>query len=130
MSVLGCTTVFHDVVSLGSVIFSYVCLTVNFSFVGIKWRRFLIIKLPFSFKTFYERGRSFQAITDPILFQVFFSSVLILTVSPDFKVVSRFWVSRLIAVSVVEGLGYGLTECRLVRIGQLNNLELVTVHFR
>ena len=90
----------------------------------------IIIKLLFSFKTLYERGRSFQAITDPILSQVFFSSVLILTVSPDFKVVSRFWVSRLIAVSVVEGLGYGLTDCRLVRIGQLNNLELVTVHFR
>ena len=90
----------------------------------------IIIKLLFSFKTLYERGRSFQVITDPILSQVFFSSVLILTVSPDFKVVSRFWVSRLIAVSVVEGLGYGLKDCRLVRIGQLNNLELVTVHFR
>ena len=94
----------------------------NFSFVGIKWRRFLIIKLPFSFRPLYERGRSFGAITDHFLSQVFSSSVLILTVSPGFKVDRRFWVCGSIAVLVVEGLGCGLAEGRLVRIGQLNNL--------
>ena len=89
----------------------------NSSFVGIKWRRFLIIKLPFSFRTLYERGRSFGAIADPFLSQVFSSSVLILTISPGFKVDRRFWVSGSIAVLVVEGLSYGLTKGRLVRIG-------------
>ena len=51
------------------------------------------------------------------LSQVFSSSVLILSVSPGFKVDRRFWVSGSIAVLVVEGLGCGLTEGRLVRIG-------------
>ena len=66
-------------------------------FVGIKLRRFLIIKSPFSFKTLYERQRSFGAITDPLLSQVFFLSFLILTVSPGCKVNSWFWVSGSIA---------------------------------
>ena len=90
----------------------------NFSFVGIKWRQFLIIKLPFSLRTLYERGRSFGAITDPFLFQVFSSSVVILMVSPGFKVYRPFWV----VVLVVEGLGCGLAEGGLVRIRRLNNL--------
>ena len=94
----------------------------NLSFVGIKWRRFLIIKLPFSFKTLYERGLSFGAITDPFLSQVFSSSVLILTVSPDFKIDRGVWVSGSIAVLVVESLGCGLIEGGLVRIWRLNNL--------
>ena len=93
----------------------------NFPFVGIKWRWFLIIKLPFSFKTLYERGRSFGAITDPFLSQVFSSSVLILA-SPDFKVDRQFWVSGSIAVFVVGDLGCGLTEGRLARIGRLSNV--------
>ena len=38
-------------------------------------------------------------------------------VLPDFKVGSRFWVSGSLAVLVVEGLGCGLTEGRLVQIG-------------
>ena len=103
MSVFVCKKVFSDVVSLGSMI-----LALNFSFVGIKWRGFLIIKLPFSFKTLYKQGRSFGAITDPFLSQVFSLSTLILTVFPDFKVDRRFWVSGSIAVVVVEGLGCGL----------------------
>ena len=75
----------------------------NFSFVGIKWPRFLIIKLPLSFKTLYERRRSFGAITDPFLPQFFSSSVLILTVSPGFKVDRRFWVYGSIGVLMVKG---------------------------
>ena len=94
----------------------------NFPFIEIKWQRILIIKLPFSFKTLYEQGWSFGAITDPFLSQVFSSSVLILTVYPSFKVDRRFWVSGSIAVLVVEGLGCGLTECILMWFGQLNNL--------
>ena len=66
----------------------------------------------------YERGRSFEAITDSILSQVFSSSVLILTVSPYFKVGSRFWVSGSIPVSAAEVLGCGLTEGTSVRIGR------------
>ena len=89
----------------------------NFSFVGIKWRWFLIIKLPFSFKTLHDRGQSFGAITVPFLPQVFSLPVLILTVSPGFKFDRQFWVSGSIAVLVVEGLGYGLPESRFVRIG-------------
>ena len=73
------------------------------------------------FKIIYEWGQSFWAITDPFLYQVFFLSVLILMVLPDFKVGSRFWVSGSLAVLVVEGLGCGLTEGRLVQIGWLNN---------
>ena len=94
----------------------------HFSFVRIKWGRFLIIKLPFSFKTLYERRRWFGAITDPFLSQVFSSSALVLTVTPSFKVDTRFWVSSLIAVLEVEDLGCGLTEGKLVRIGRLKNL--------
>ena len=86
----------------------------NFSFVAIKWRRFLIIKLPFSFKTLHERGTSFGAISDPFLTQVFSSSVLIVTVSPGFKVDRYFWVSGSIAFLVVEGLSCGLREGRLL----------------
>ena len=70
----------------------------------------------------YKWGRPLWAIIDPFLSQVFSSSVLILTVYPDFKVGSRFWVSGSWAVLVVEGLSCGLTEGRLVRIGRLNNL--------
>ena len=91
-------------------------------FVGIKWRRFLMIELTFLFKMLYERGPSFEAINHPLLSQVFSLLVLILTVSPGFKVCSRFWVSGSIAVSVVEGLGCGFTEGALVRIGRSNNL--------
>ena len=94
----------------------------SFSFVRIKLRRFLIIKLPFSFKTLYERGRSFGAIIDPFLPQVFSSSVLIFTVSPSFKVGRRFWVFDSIAVLVVEDLGCDFTEGKLVRMERLNNL--------
>ena len=94
----------------------------NFSFVGIKWRQFLIIKLPFSFRTLYERGRSFGAITDPFLSQAYASSVLILTVSPGFQVDRRFWLSGSIPALVVKDIGCGLAEVRLVRIGRLNNL--------
>ena len=72
----------------------------DFSFVGIKLRQFVIIKLPFLFKTLYERGRLFGVITDPFLSQVFSSSVPILTVSLGFKVNRRFWVSASIAVLV------------------------------
>ena len=39
----------------------------NFSFIGIKCWRFLLVKLPFSFRTLYERGRSFGAITELFL---------------------------------------------------------------
>ena len=81
----------------------------------------LIIKLPL-FQTLYEGGRSSGAITDPFLSQVFSSSVLIPTASPGFKVDRGFWVSGSIAVLVVEGLGCGLAEGRLVRIRRLNNL--------
>ena len=91
----------------------------NFSFVGIKWRRFLIIKLTFSFKTLHEQKRSFRAMTDPFLSQVFSSSVLILTV----LIVRQLWVSGLIAVLMVEGVGCGLTKGRLVQIERLNNLR-------
>ena len=56
----------------------------------------------------YKRGQSFGAITDPFLCHVFSLPVLILTVSPGFKVDRRFWVSGSIAVVVVEGLGCGL----------------------
>ena len=96
----------------------------NSSFVGIKWQRFLIIKLPFSFKTLYKKVRSFGTITDPVLSQVFSSSVLILTVFPGFKNDRRFLVSGSIAVLVVErlGCGLGLAKGRLMRIGRLNNL--------
>ena len=65
----------------------------------------------------HERGPSFGLITDPSLSQVFSLLVLILTVFPGFKVDRRFWVSGSIAVLVVEGLSYGLTKGRLVRIG-------------
>ena len=58
----------------------------NFLFVGLKWCQFLIIKLPFSFKMLHEQQRSFGAITDPFLSQVFSLSVFILMVSPGFKV--------------------------------------------
>ena len=51
------------------------------------------------------------------LSQVFSLLALILTVSPGFKVSSQFWVSGLIAVLMVEGLGRSLTEGILVRIG-------------
>ena len=68
------------------------------------------------------RGRSFWAITDPLLSQVFSSSVPIPTVSPGFNVDRRFWDSGSVAVLVVEGLNCGLTEGRLVRIGRWNNL--------
>ena len=51
MSVLSGTIVFRNIVSLGFLIYSWSCLTINFSFVGIIWWRFLIIKLSFSFKT-------------------------------------------------------------------------------
>ena len=94
----------------------------SFLFVGIKWWGFLIIKLPLSFKTLYERGRSFGAITDPFLSQAFSSSVLILTVFPGFKIDRRFYVSGSIAVLVVESLGRGLAEDRLVQIGWLKKL--------
>ena len=62
--------------------------------------------------------------TDPFLFQVFCSLVLILIVCSGFKVDSRFWVSGSITALVVEDLG---RDCRLTgsilgRIGQLNNL--------
>ena len=60
--------------------------------------------------------------TDPFLSQVFSLSVLILTVSPSFKVDSQFWVSGSITALVVEDLGCSLTESILGRIGQLNNL--------
>ena len=63
-----------------------------------------------------------KAITDSFLSQIFSSSVLTLAVSPDFKVVSRLWVSGSIAVLVVESLGCCLTEGTLARIGRLNNL--------
>ena len=43
-------------------------------------------------------------------------------VSPGFKVDRRFWVSGSVAVLVVEVLGCGLAEVRLVRIERLNNL--------
>ena len=119
--VLPSTAVFRDFYSLGSMILSWSCLTMNFSFVGIKWRRFLIIKLPFSFKTLYERGWSFGEITHSFLSQVFSLSVLILTVSPGFKVDRRFWVSGSIAALVI-GLGCALIEGRLMRIGRLNTL--------
>ena len=36
ISVLACTTFFRDVVSLGSMILQQSCLTMNFSFIGIK----------------------------------------------------------------------------------------------
>ena len=103
-SVLGGTTFFRDF------------------FLWIKWQRFVIIKLPFLFKTLYKRPRSFREITDPFLPQVFSALVLILTVPPEFKVGSRFWVSGSIDVLVVKGLCCGITGCRLVRIGRLNNL--------
>ena len=48
--------------------------------------------------------------TDPFLSQVFSLSVLILTVSPSFKVDSQFWVSGSITALVVEDLGCSLTE--------------------
>ena len=70
----------------------------------------------------YEQQQSFVAITDPFLSQVFSLSVFILMVSPGFKIDRWFWVSGSIAVLVVEGLGCGLAEGRLVRIGRLNNL--------
>ena len=97
----------------------------NSSFVGIKWQRFLIIKLLFSFKTLYKKVRSFGTITDPLLSQVFSSSVLILTVFPGFKNDRRFLVSGSIAVLVVErlGCGLGLAKGRLMRAGRLNNLR-------
>ena len=69
----------------------------------------------------YEQGRSFGAVTNPFLSQVFSLSVFILMVSPSFKVDRWFWVSGSIAVLVVEGLGCGLAEGRLVQIGWLNN---------
>ena len=78
--------------------------------------------LPNSFKKLYERGRSFRAITDPFLSQVFSFSLSTLTVSPDFKVGGRFWVSSSFGILVAEGLGCGLTEGRLVQTGRLNNL--------
>ena len=90
----------------------------NFSFVGIKRRLFLIIKLPFSFRTLYQRGRSFGVITDPFVSQVFSSLGLILTVSPGFKVDRQFWVPGSITVLMVERLHRGLAEdCGFVRLG-------------
>ena len=83
----------------------------NFLFVGIKWRQFLIIKLPFSFRMLYKQGWSFGAITDPFLSQVLSLSVLILTVSPVLRV------SGSIAILAVEDLVCGLAEGRLVQIG-------------
>ena len=58
----------------------------NFLFAAIKWQRFLIIKLPFSYKMLYKQGLSFRAITGPFLSHVFSLSALILTVSTDFEV--------------------------------------------
>ena len=69
----------------------------------------------------HEQQRSFGAITDPFLSQVFSLLVFILMASPGFKVDRWFWVSGSIAVLVVEGLGCGLAEGRLVQIGWLNN---------
>ena len=56
-----------------------------------KWWQFVIIKLPFSFKTLYVWGQSFGAITDPFLSHVFSLLVLILPASPGFKVDTWFW---------------------------------------
>ena len=70
----------------------------------------------------YEWGQSCGAITDPFLSQIFSLLILILMVSPGFKVDRQFWVSGSIAIVVVEGLGCGLAEGKLVWIGWLNNL--------
>ena len=94
----------------------------SFSFFGIKWWQFLIIKLLFLFETLYEQGQSFGAITDLFLSQIFSLSVLILMVSLGFKIDRQFCVSGSIALLVVEGLGCGLAEVRLVQIGRLNNV--------
>ena len=84
MLVLGGTTFFRDGITPSFMIFSKRLLRLIFSFVGIKWRQFLITKLPFLFKMLYERGRSFGTITDPFLFHVFSSSVLFLPVLTGF----------------------------------------------
>ena len=57
-----------------------------------------------------------------LLSLVLSSLVFILPVCPGFKFDRRFLVSGSIDVLVVEGLGCGLAERTLVRIGRLNNL--------
>ena len=51
-----------------------------------------------------SEGGCLGAIIDAFLSQIFSSSVLILTVSPGFKVDRRFWVFGSFAVLVVEDL--------------------------
>ena len=108
---------------MGGMILSLLNFSVNFSLIGIKSLRFLIMTFTFSFKTSCDRGRLFCFMTMPFLPQRFCSSVRILTVF-HCEIFGKEWV-------VLWGLGVsvtnefceskGLTEGRFVRSWQLKH---------
>ena len=76
----------------------------NFSVVGIRWRRFLANMFPLLFKISYDHGRLLWLITIPFLSQKFCSSVQIRTVvlgaiSGSFRL--KFWVTVCFSVVVL-----------------------------
>ena len=96
----------------------------NFSVVGIRWRRFLANMFPLSFKISYDRGRLLWLTTIPFLSQRFCSSVRIRTVVP--RAVSgslrlKFWVAVCFSVAVfwVHGISKGKVVLILCPTGEL-----------
>ena len=108
---------------VGGMILSWLNFSVNFSLVGIKCLRFLIMTFPFSFRTLYNRGQLFYFMTMPFLSQIIFSSVRILMIFPC-EIFGKEWVVLWdLGVTVTNEFSgsKGWTEGRFVRSWLLNN---------
>ena len=94
----------------------------NLSLVGIKCLQFIIMTFPFSFRTWYNRGRLFCFMTILLLSQRFFLSVRILMVFPFGIFGNEWFVLWGLGVSVtIEFYGSkGLTEGKFVRSSVVN----------
>ena len=102
----------------------------NFSVVGIRWRRFLDNMFPLSFKLSYDHGQLFWLATIPLLLESFCSPVRIRTVVPEAVSGSlhlKFWV--IVCFLVVALWKNGISEGKVVLNLWTNNFSAGEVLF-
>ena len=90
LAVWGGAVLSNDLV-VGGMMLSLLHFSVNFSLVGIKCLRFLIMTFPFSLRTSYDHRRLFCFMTMSFLSQRFGSSVRILMTFPC-EIFGKEWV--------------------------------------